>query len=83
MMSHVSDPVSKCIEGNGQRIDSVLIVISSVLIRPADAAAADSGEAPPAGELLPDVIGVVPAGLDVSRVSAVGSESGRCLAHTR
>lgn len=49
----------------------------------ADAAAADSVEAPPAGELLPDELGVVPAGLDVSHVSAVGSESGRRITQAR
>lgn len=53
------------------------------LVMCADAAAADSVEASPAGELLPDELGVLPAGLDVSCVSAVGSESGRRFAQTR
>lgn len=49
----------------------------------ADAAAADAREAPPAGQLLPNELGVLPAGLCVSPVSAVSSESGRRLAPTR
>lgn len=49
----------------------------------ADAAASHSGEAPPAGQLLPDELGVLPAGRDVPLVSAVGSESGRRVAPTR
>lgn len=49
----------------------------------ADAAAADAREAPPAGQLLPNELGVVPAGLRVSPVSAVSSESSRRFAPTR
>lgn len=64
-------------------IDSLLLLVDSWLILGADAAAADSFEAPPAGQLLPDELGVVPAGLVVSRVSAVGSESGRRFTQTR
>lgn len=54
-----------------------------LLIIGADAAASDPVEDPPAGELLPDDLGGVPAGLDVSCVSAVGSESGGRITQSR
>lgn len=49
----------------------------------ADAAAADSGKAPPAGELLPDELVSLPAGLEVAPVPAGGSESGCCVVASR
>lgn len=49
----------------------------------ADAAAPDALQTPPAGQLLPNDVGGVLAGLVVSFDSVVGSESGRRLAETR
>lgn len=49
----------------------------------ADAAATDALKTPPAGQLLPDDVSGVLAGLVVSFDSVVGSESGRRFAETR
>lgn len=66
---------------------TVMSLLSCVLIGPlltgADAAAPDSEEAPPAGQLLPDELLLLPAGLTQSSDAAVGAEPGRGVAAVR
>lgn len=57
------------------QITTVFIDRLSIFIDP-DAATADSGEAPPAGQLLPNELGSVPTGRGVAPDAAVSSESG-------
>lgn len=49
----------------------------------ADAATPLTGKAPPAGQLLPDDVGGIPAGRVESSVAAVGAEPGSGIAATR